>query len=94
MFGFFKSQATSTEEEKVGNHLKSLNVDEIDWKAKTEEYWKENLTPFQYHVMRKAGTEKAFTGRYCKNCRNGKHTPLSPAEEEKVAKAASPPFQL
>ena len=36
----------------------------------------------------------ALTGRCYKNCRNGKHTPLSPSEEEKVAKAASPPFQL
>lgn len=32
--------------------------------VKTEEEWKKELTPEEYHVMREAGTEQAFTGRY------------------------------
>jgi len=31
---------------------------------KTEEEWQEQLTPEQYEVLRKHGTERAFTGRY------------------------------
>src|SRR5579863_10545604 len=33
---------------------------------KSEEEWKEQLSPEQYMVARKAGTETAFTGKYWK----------------------------
>ncbi len=41
---------------------------------KTEEEWKQILTPEQYHILRERGTEAAFCGLLYNNHKAGKYT--------------------
>lgn len=43
---------------------KRLRVTEVAKVVKTEAEWKKQLKDFEFYVTRKAGTERAFTGRY------------------------------
>jgi peptide-methionine (R)-S-oxide reductase len=40
---------------------------------KTEAEWKKELTPEQYEVLRKKGTERAFTGKYVNTFEKGNY---------------------
>lgn len=52
------------------------NGEEITVKKvnKTDKEWKEILTPKQYRILRKAGTERPFSGQYNLHFKNGMYT--------------------
>jgi len=53
---------------------KKIGVVEVEKVVKTDEEWKSQLTPEEFQVTRKAGTERAFTGKYWNNHEHGLYT--------------------
>ncbi len=56
---------SNKEERKLENKKTEFEI------TKTDEEWKKILTPEQFHVLRKKGTEPAFTGKYYNNKKKG-----------------------
>jgi peptide-methionine (R)-S-oxide reductase len=65
---------------------------------KTEEEWREQLTPEQYRITREHGTERAFTGKYWDNKEQGVYrcvacgTPLFSSETKYDSGTGWPSF--
>lgn len=65
---------------------------------KSEEEWKEELTPEEYRILRKKGTESAFTGEYWDNKREGMYrcaacgTPLFESDKKYESGSGWPSF--
>ena len=53
------------------NTNKSTNNNSKYRVMKSEEEWKKELSPTQYHILREKGTERAFTGALWDNHENG-----------------------
>jgi peptide-methionine (R)-S-oxide reductase len=63
---------------KDGKKVESKKIEKI---VKTDEEWAKILTPAQYQVMRKKGTERAFTGEYWNNHEKGVYVCAACAQE-------------
>ena len=68
MFPQGQSQAA---DEKSSAKPAATKTDKI---VKTDDEWKAQLTPEQYRITRKKGTERAFTGKYDKHTSTGTYT--------------------
>ncbi|MCG3163503.1 MAG: Peptide methionine sulfoxide reductase MsrB [Acidobacteria bacterium] len=62
------SKQPSRSKGKAGAKMESKEIEKV---VKTEEEWQKILTPMQFYVMRKKGTERAFTGDLWDNHEKG-----------------------
>ncbi len=67
-FGFSGGMVKIVEFSDIGKRMGATKVEKV---TKSDKEWREHLTPEQFEVARKAGTERAFTGKYWNNHEHG-----------------------
>jgi peptide-methionine (R)-S-oxide reductase len=55
----------------MNNHISNQNETGRPGVDKTDREWRQELTPAQYEVLRRKGTERPFTGRFVNEKRDG-----------------------
>ncbi len=63
---------------KAGGKMESKEIEKV---VKSEQEWEKILTPMQFYVMRKKGTERAFTGEFWNHHENGVYVCAGCAQE-------------
>ena len=66
-----QNESTASKKELVSSSADDMSIKKI---VKTDEEWKEQLTPQEYYVLRQQGTERAFTGESLDNKKKGTYT--------------------
>lgn len=54
-----------------GQNNPQTAASKVDYKKKSNLEWKKELSPMQYYVLREKGTERAFSGEYWDNHKEG-----------------------
>ncbi len=71
-FNFLNRSESLDIQNSIGSHLSAKDIrPDKDWKSLPDSHWQKTMTPLQYKVTRKHGTERAFTGKYWDEKREG-----------------------